>query len=561
MNKHLKNLTKKLQSEDGAAMVFLFMVMIVLTILFISFMSRSVGDNRAAQGNKDVLQAWYLAEAGIDQVKRELYELFSVYYVTQGQTTTAFTWFDDLTTDPTSKYPGIPTGQTLTSVSGGSYTVQITAVDTATAVPKDITVVSTATVNNVSKSVTAVIRYSMSPSKVFDFSYFVNNYGWFWGGGITSQGDIRSNGDFSFGGNPEVNGDVYASVNPDLGAAGTIGGNHKNDTLSQYWTQADAQARPTNPTANPQDIDGDGIDEEFDYEHGYDGDSEEFPSQQLLDMPYLGNLDYYKGLAATHNGTIIQGGVTLVNNVLTGNIVLIGTDADPIEIDGPVVITGDVLIKGKITGQGTIYSGRNTHILGDIEYVNAPNWPKPDTDPTGTDAANATKDFLGLAAKGNIVVGDYTRNDWKTNVSGYLKPPFTQAYEVDPTDSGIGYVSYYSGGDPMFNGDYTANDGGTKSDGSNRKFYESSYDDAYFTTIAENSSSIRNVDVVAYTNHAFTGKVGAFTLNGSIVARDEAIVFSGNIEMNYDVRVQDKGEEFYLPRALALPHIQFMGRN
>ncbi|MFH1460021.1 MAG: type II secretion system protein [Candidatus Omnitrophota bacterium] len=548
-----------LRNKHGAALVIFCLVMVILSILFVSFMSRSVINSRDVQRSKDILQAYFLAEAGIDQVKRGLYEEFKDNQY--DYTTTAFSWFNDLPTNP-GKYPGgLPTDATLTDASGATYTVQITNVDTTTAVPKDVTVVSTATVNNITKSITAVLRYSMSPSQVFDYSYFINNYGWFWGGGITSEGDIRSNGNFSFNGQPTVDGDVYASVNPDLGAAGTITGSNKNKTINQYWTQADAAARPTNPTANPQDIDGDGIDETFEYENGYDGTSDEFAAQQVLDMPFLGDLSYYSGLAVTHNGTVKQGGVTLVNNNYTGDIILIGTAANPIEIDGPVVVSGDVCIKGKVKGQGTIYSGRNTHVLGDIEYVDPPVYAKPDTDPTATDIANASKDFLGLAAKGNIVVGDYTRNDWKVNVSGYLKPSFTQAYEVDPTDNGIGYVSYYSGGDPYFNGDYTANDGGSKDDGSDRKYYESSYNDAYFNSISEPANQICNVDAVMYTNHAFAGKVGAFTLNGSIISRDEAIIYSGNITMNYDIRARDKGEEFYLPRALALPHVAYLKRD
>ena len=42
-------------------------------------------------------------------------------------------------------------------------------------------------------------------------------------------------------------------------------------------------------------------------------------------------------------------------------------------------------------------------------------------------------------------------------------------------------------------------------------------------------------------------------MNGSIISRDEAIVFSGNIDINYDVRVKEKGDDFCLPRSLALP--------
>ena len=64
-----------------------------------------------------------------------------------------------------------------------------------------------------------------------------------------------------------------------------------------------------------------------------------------------------------------------------------------------------------------------------------------------------------------------------------------------------------------------------------------------------------------YTNHAFAGKVGSFTINGSLVSRDEAIIYSGNLTMNYDVRAKSKGEEFYLPRALALPHIEYLRKD
>ncbi len=219
--------------ERGAILIICLFVILVLSILFISFMSRSVSNNRATVNGKDVVQAYFLAEAGIDQAKRELYELFETYYTSQGQVSSAFTWFDDLVTDPTGKYAGIPTNATLANVANASYTVQISNVDTTTTVPKDVTLVCLATVNGITKRITAVIRYSMSPSRVFDYSYFINNYGWFWGGGITSEGDIRSNGDFSFNGNPAVDGDVFASLNPDLGATGTITGNNKNKTIDQ----------------------------------------------------------------------------------------------------------------------------------------------------------------------------------------------------------------------------------------------------------------------------------------------------------------------------------------
>ena len=512
-------------------------------------MSRSMVEHRAALTNRDALQAYYLAEAGIDQVKRGLYDAFrQVFPQPLGLD---FTWFDTL---PDSSKYALPTDATLSTVPGGVYTVSITDIENPTAERRDITLVCDAQVNNVSRSITAVVSYSLRPSKVFDYSYFINNFGWFWGGGITSQGDIRSNGNFSFNGNPKVNGDIYASVNPDLGASGDITGNSRNDSLSFYRDHADSTARPTNPTTDDSGY--------YEYPNGYDGESERYYQEEVLDMPYLGDLSYYESLAASEGGTITQGTTTIVNNTLDGSVVLIGTDDNPIEIDGPVVVTGDVLIKGVVKGQGTIFSGRNTHVIGNITYKNPATWPKPDDDPDATDTANSTKDFLGLATKGNVVVGDYTRNDWQTNVTPYLSPPFTQGYETDSTDSSLGYDSDgISGNGYWFDGDYTAFDGGSKTDGTNRKYYESSYDDSYVQSIAEASNQIRQVDAVIYTNHAFSGKVGAFTVNGSIVGRDEAIIYSGSITMNYDVRVKDQGIAFYLPRELDVSHTQYLKSN
>ena len=58
-----------------------------------------------------------------------------------------------------------------------------------------------------------------------------------------------------------------------------------------------------------------------------------------------------------------------------------------------------------------------------------------------------------------------------------------------------------------------------------------------------------------YTNHAFTGRTGALTINGGIVSRDEAIIFSGNLTMNYDPRIKQFRDSFYLPKDLSEPEV------
>ena len=85
-----------------------------------------------------------------------------------------------------------------------------------------------------------------------------------------------------------------------------------------------------------------------------------------------------------------------------GSVILIGTWDAPIEINGPVVFPGDVLIRGYVTGRGTIYSGRNIHIIGDIVYKDPPRWPLASAEPNTKE-----KDMLALVSKGSIVIGNY----------------------------------------------------------------------------------------------------------------------------------------------------------
>ena len=74
----------------------------------------------------------------------------------------------------------------------------------------------------VSVTIAERVAFGVDRSKVFDYAYFVNNYGWFEGSTITANGAVRANGDMSLSQSPKVNGDVYAAVNTDLGVPGDI---------------------------------------------------------------------------------------------------------------------------------------------------------------------------------------------------------------------------------------------------------------------------------------------------------------------------------------------------
>ncbi len=119
--------------------------------------------------------------------------------------------------------------------------------------------------------------------------------------------------------------------------------------------------------------------------------------------------DTLSGLPSSSNNTGI------INKNHTGNVVLIGTEANPIVLDGDIYIDGDVVIKGYVKGRGAIYASRNTYVAGNINYVNAPqNCALPsvsDPNQCAKDALAANKDELRLAARGNIVLGNYTEKN------------------------------------------------------------------------------------------------------------------------------------------------------
>jgi len=146
------------------------------------------------------------------------------------------------------------------------------------------------------------------------------------------------------------------------------------------------------------------------------------------------------------------------------SVILIGTDDYPIILNGPVYVDGDVVIRGRVSGRGTIYSGRNIHIIGDILYKKPPSWPYDKTGLSQTqsqiDNANKSCDILMLAARGNIVVGDYTSTTWADSKNTqFLQCLYSESSGYGDTydDEAIGYSYAFKN-----KRDYTALDGGRK---------------------------------------------------------------------------------------------------
>ncbi|MBU1853486.1 MAG: pilus assembly PilX N-terminal domain-containing protein [Candidatus Omnitrophica bacterium] len=469
--------------------VALITTMTFLTVLFLggsSYLYMVTEESRHTERQLDMQKAFFLAESGVE---RAIWRIVN----------------DNTVTSETFKIKG--SGEPDNYLEDQNITVTIT--DKGSDVYR---ISSSSQVGSSSKTLTVLVRKN-PPAKIFDYAYFINNWGWFYGYGITANGDVRSNGRFDLRNNPRVEGDIYAGFEIDDG--------------------------------------DDGI-------RGSGGDPEnQHPDSEILEMPNLYHMSYYETLAETKGGSVVVNGVTLIDAVFgddvgeSGNIVLIGTDTDPIEINGPVVVTGDIVIKGNITGQGCIYAGRNIYLADEVQYDDGPSSPRPSSsNPTDIDnwvIANKDKDLVGFAATESIILGNYTATsgdrwyaeNWlfgmgDEDVGQDGIPDTNDTYEEDSI-----FQQQYEDldGDGVKDNDYTWSSVQTQAPITN---FENCPPGV--TTFGEISTNqLSHLDGIFYTNHAYSGRVGyGVGINGSIISKDEAIIYRDTITMNYDERIHSR---------------------
>ncbi len=327
----------------------------------------------------------------------------------------------------------------------GSYSVHASAIQNG--LVRDVTVTATGYVPNrqaaqFRKTVQAVVRLEQRPAEVFDYSYFINNWGWFYGSTINGYGNVRSNGQFD-----------AANYSP-----GVFG--------APRYEQMDL----TNPSlpdlVGYQDDNHDGIVDGTDggifagwdikdstHVRGLGGDTanqHDYVAQ--VPMPNLSDLAVYESMALSAGASLsISGGAgfpaTPVTDAVLGdgvgekqNLVLIGTVDKPILLNGPVVVRGDVILSGVVSGQGSIYAGGNVYVAKNITYLDPPTTSKPATnseaDTEAWIAANHSKDFLGLFAREHVVMGDYTNWIWRYYVNWWMNDSMNASVE----DAGLDQI-------------------------------------------------------------------------------------------------------------------------
>jgi len=438
-------------------------------------------------------------------------------------------------------------------------------------------------------AVRKVVRFSLAPSRVFDYAYFINNWGWFYGNTIYCQGNARSNGQFdSAGYSPTISGQtLYEELQWD-GSSASLSG-YQDDNGDGVEDGLDGGVWSSWDIVNAQNVKGVG---------GKASNQHDFEEQ--LAMPNLTDLSMYEANALQQNGRITIGGVEVSDGVYGDeagekqHLYLVGTTTNPIVLDGPVVVRGDVLISGVVTGQGAIYSGRNIYCPQSVTYKNPPTSKRPasntEADTEAWLSANWNKDFLGLFARENVVVGDHTNSTWRSYVNSWMSHSLNQSKEDAGADQipntkagkdgvlgtadddvlegdGVFTVQYYSeahyeaglipegktvgdvipgsGEDIDGDGVYDGTSGLSHLDMAaalNTTGWGGNIPTAgvaRYSSIA--SVYATNLDATFYTNHSFCWLVlgsAPAQINGALVCRNENIIYgTPSLTFNHDVRL------------------------
>ena len=71
--------------------------------------------------------------------------------------------------------------------------------------------------------------------------------------------------------------------------------------------------------------------------------------------------------------------------------------------------------------------------------------------------------------------------------------------------------------------------------------------------ISSRASTITQIDAVLYNNHGIFGRIGQCTINGSVVCRNEGIIFSGRLFLNWDYRLYSGSPESVANALVGMP--------
>ncbi|MEZ5973927.1 MAG: hypothetical protein R3E96_03515, partial [Planctomycetota bacterium] len=111
----------------------------------------------------------------------------------------------------------------------------------------------------------------------------------------------------------------------------------------------------------------------------------------------------------------LTSGSSSLGNLTMGNVVLYGTEANPIVLDGTIAVDGDVVLAGVIKGSGAIMASGNVFIPGELKYADGVDGGGNRTFGVATDG---TLNAVAVTAGGNVTFGDPSHVTSGTPVDG-----------------------------------------------------------------------------------------------------------------------------------------------
>ncbi len=429
--------------RKGSALILAIITGMVIISFAGSAIYMSASDYTYSSQEMQKMKAMYIAESGLARGVQYLNANFANSVV-------SFTEVDKLTDKKLFENESLNAPYNGNTIKVGEYTVtlkRLTSTDFQVPTGKDIEGNTTNSVRYLSLSSTGYLPSAANPKyqvsitatyeiatqvpHVFDYAYFVNNWGWIYGSSIEVYGNVRANGTFSFKYNPIINGkDRFESVvNNDFIGHIDDNGNGKQDDGGVYAWNAIVGTVNTKSKA--------------DLYAGLKG-ADTTPPVPQEPMPNINNLTLYENMAKDQNSSIKINGVTVCDgiqgdNETQQNLYLEGTKEAPVEINGTVVVRGDVIIRGWIKGTGTIYSGRNIYFPQRLLYVNAPGELQPTINSESSRESRRDLwdkqgcDLVGFFARENLVLSDFTSSTWQSEVKAYVDDPLNNNAE----DAGI----------------------------------------------------------------------------------------------------------------------------
>ncbi len=216
--------------ENGTALLVTFGLMAVITVAATTYIDRATATIRSARHNMLEVQTTHLCEAGIQTVLRDVWRPFkknqsfgTMETDCLGASTSQIKLARSSVVDGNGRFAAGVVG--YYSPGGDTY-ARMVVVRAIGWIDRNDNGVADA--GEPRKTVDVTAEFRLARSRVFDYTYFINNFGWMEGfsnSNLIVNGDMRSNGNFSFiSGSGTINGSVIASSNDKLipGAAGLI---------------------------------------------------------------------------------------------------------------------------------------------------------------------------------------------------------------------------------------------------------------------------------------------------------------------------------------------------